>query len=206
MSESSSFTIGVKAHCTDGVCGRVTQVVLDPIADTVTHLIVEPEHRQGVGRLVPIERAEARHDHVDLNYTGAEFEKLQIAEEVRFLEGTEGYPGYEPEDLLLWPYFGGNTTVPVTVDTLPVDEVAVQRSEQVYATDGPVGEVEGLIVDGRNHHVTHFSLKEGHLLARKEVAIPISAVKAVDENGVTLTISKHAVGDLPAVDFRRHRQ
>jgi sporulation protein YlmC with PRC-barrel domain len=206
VSESSAFTIGVKAYCADGVCGRVTQVVLDPIADKVTHLMVEPEHRQGVGRLVPIERAEARGDHVDLGYSRAEFEKLPIAEEVRFLEGTEGYPGYDPEDLLLWPYFGGNTTVPVTVDTLPVGEVAIQRGEEVHATDGRVGEVEGLIVDGRNHHVTHFVLKEGHLLGRKEVAIPIAAVKSADENGVTLTISKHAVGDLPEVDFRRPGQ
>ena len=206
MSDSSSFTIGVKAYCADGVCGRVTQVVLDPIADTVTHLMVEPEHRKGVGRLVPIERVEVRNDHVDLDYTRAEFDKLQIAEEVRFLEGVEGYPGYDPDDVLLWPYFGGNTTVPVTVDTLPVGQVAVQRGEEVHATDGRVGEVEGLIVDGRNHHVTHFVLKEGHLLGRKEVAIPISAVKSVDENGVALTISKHAVGDLPDVDFRRPGQ
>jgi sporulation protein YlmC with PRC-barrel domain len=206
VSDSSSFTIGVKAYCTDGVCGRVTQVVLDPIAETVTHLMVEPEHRQGVGRLVPIERAEARTDHVDLDYTRAGFEKLQIAEAVQFFQGVEGYPEYDPDDVLLWPYFGGNTTVPVTVATLPVGEVAVQRGEAVHATDGRVGEVEGLIVDGRNHHATHFVLKEGHLLGTKEVAIPMALVKSVDDNGVTLTISKHAVGDLPAVGFHRPGQ
>src|SRR6266404_4126473 len=37
---SASFTMGVEARCSDGVCGRVAQVVLDPIHDTVTHLIV----------------------------------------------------------------------------------------------------------------------------------------------------------------------
>jgi hypothetical protein len=93
--------------------------------------------------------------------------------------------------------------VPVSVDTLPVGEVAIQRGEQVQASDGRIGEVEGLIVDERNHHVTHFVLKEGHLLGRKEVAIPITAVKSVDENGVLLTIDKQAVGDLPEVDFHR---
>jgi sporulation protein YlmC with PRC-barrel domain len=206
VSDSSSFTIGVKAYCVDGMCGLVTQVVLDPIADMVTHLMVEPEHRQGLGRLVPIERAKARNDHVDLDYTRAEFEKLQIAEAVQFLQGIEGYQGYDPDDMLLWPYFGGNTTVPVTVATLPLGEVAVQRGEEVHATDGRVGEVEGLIVDGRNQHVTHFVLKEGHLLGRKEIAIPLAAVKSVDENGVALTISKHAVGDLPEVDFHRPGQ
>jgi hypothetical protein len=51
--------------------------------------------------------------------------------------------------MLVWPYFGGNTTVPVTVDTLPRDEVSVRRGEDVHASDGRVGRVEGLVVDRR---------------------------------------------------------
>ena len=50
-SDPSQFTIGVEATCTDGLCGEVTQVVVDPIAGAVTDLIVEPKHRQGLGRL-----------------------------------------------------------------------------------------------------------------------------------------------------------
>ncbi|MGG7377396.1 hypothetical protein ACQ7B2_00880, partial [Escherichia coli] len=72
--------IGAKARCSDGECGRVTQVVLDPIADTVTHLIVEPEGREGLGRLVPTSLVQAGGDHVDLQCTRAEFDNLEIAE------------------------------------------------------------------------------------------------------------------------------
>ncbi len=55
MADSTQFTIGVEATCTDGLCGEVTQVVVDPIAGAVTDLIVEPKHRQGLGRLIPLD-------------------------------------------------------------------------------------------------------------------------------------------------------
>src|SRR6476660_4318998 len=160
---SDWFTIGVEARCSDGVCGRVTQVVLDPIDERVTHLIVEPEHREGLGRLVPIETVGPGTDHVDLRCTRDEFNQLEIAEDVRFLQGVEGYMGYEPEDMLLWPYFGGNASVPVVVDTLHVGEVAIERDAEVNASDGKIGKVEGLVVDAGSHHVSHLVLKEGHL-------------------------------------------
>jgi sporulation protein YlmC with PRC-barrel domain len=180
----------------------VTQVVINPLDDTVTHLIVEPEHREGLGRLVPVGSVSAARGHLDLSISRAEFDQLEIAEQTRFLPGSDGYPGYTPEEMLLNPYYGGNTTVPVTVDSLPLGEVAVRRGEDVHALDGRIGEVEGLIVDGRNHHVTHVLLKEGHLFARKEVAIPIGSVEKVDDYGVRLSVTKKEVADLPAVDLR----
>lgn len=203
MSESVPFTIGVPARCTDGTCGRVAQVVIDPIKDEVTHLIIEPEHREGLGRLVPIENVEAGPEEVRIDCTTEELRKFRGAEQTHFLPGVEGTYAYAPEEVLLLPYFGGNTTVPVTVDTLPAGEVGVRRGEEVHATDGRIGEVEGLIIDARNHHVTHVLLKEGHLFGRKEVAIPIASVKAVEDDGVRLSMNKDEVEGLPAVDFNR---
>jgi hypothetical protein len=49
------FTIGADARCTDGACGKVIRVVVDPVARAVTHLVVEPKHRHGLGRLVPLD-------------------------------------------------------------------------------------------------------------------------------------------------------
>jgi sporulation protein YlmC with PRC-barrel domain len=200
--DSTPFVIGVEARCSDGVCGHVVQVVIDPIRETVTHLIVEPEHREGLGRLVPIDLVDPGSDHVEIRATIAEFEALEVGEETQFLPGSEGSLQYQPEQVLLWPYFGGNTTLPVTVEVIPVGEVAVRRGEQVHAIDGRIGEVKGLVIEPTNHHVTHFVLKEGHLFGRKDVAIPISAVKEVEASGVSLTLSKKQVEDLPAFEFR----
>ena len=76
----------------------------------------------------------------------------------------------------------------------------MRRGDQVHATDGDIGRVQGLVIDPRDHHVTHVLLQEGHLWGRKEVAIPIGAVTKVDD-GIRLNISKQAVQDLPPVDI-----
>jgi sporulation protein YlmC with PRC-barrel domain len=204
MTETTPFTIGADVSCSDGGCGKVSRVVVDPVARTVTHLVVEPKHRLDVGRLVPLGLADATAGEVRLRCTLADFEKLDPAEETQFLPGTPGYPGYDPEQVLSMPYYGMGTGmgVPVTVtyDTVPLDKVEVRRGEHVHATDGHIGKVQGLVIDPNSQHVTHVLLQEGHLWGRKEVAIPIGAVTDVND-GIRLNITKQQVQDLPPVDI-----
>lgn len=204
MAEGAPFTIGARARCSDGACGRVTQVVIDPVKKTVTHLIVEPDHREGLGRLVPIDRVKGEDGEVVIDANLSQFDSFHRAEETHFLPGIEGeFDTYDPEQVLLWPYFGGNTTVPVTVDALPPGEVAVRRGQEVQAGGGRVGEVEGLIVDPGHHRVTHLLLKEGHVFSHKDVAIPVSAVEKVEDDTVKVKLTKQEISALPAVDFKR---
>jgi sporulation protein YlmC with PRC-barrel domain len=207
MAEATSFTIGAGASCTDGVCGEVSRVVVDPVARAVTHLVVEPARWRGSARLVPLDLVGATTGEIRLRCTLADFEKLAPAEETQFLPGTPGYPGYDPEQVLSMPYYGigmgmggGDVPVAVTYDAVPLDEVEVRRGEHVHATDGRIGKVQGLVIDPDSHHVTHVLLQEGHLWGRKEVAIPISAVTGVDD-GIRLNITKQQVQDLPPVDI-----
>ncbi len=212
MAETTQFTIGAQASCTDGPCGEVSRVVVDPVAEAVTHLVVEPTGRQGLGRLVPLGLVTASAQEVQLACTLAEFAALASAEETLFAPGTAGYEAYGPQQVLSWPYYGlgmsdlalgGMNVVPasvtVTQDTVPVGEVTVRRGDSVLATDGEIGKVQGLVIDRASGHVTHVLLQEGHLWGRKEVAIPIRAV-ASTETGIQLSIAKQDVQDLPAVN------
>jgi hypothetical protein len=87
----------------------------------------------------------------------------------------------------------------ITNDRVPVGEVEVHRGDHVFATDGAIGRVQGLVVHPGDHCVTHVLLDEGHLWGQKRVAIPISAVKDVND-GVRLNLTKDEVRDLPPVD------
>jgi hypothetical protein len=59
VSESTEFIIGSSVSCSDGPCGELTRVVVDPAARTVTHLVVGPAHGGGTSRLVPVKLAGA---------------------------------------------------------------------------------------------------------------------------------------------------
>jgi sporulation protein YlmC with PRC-barrel domain len=218
MSQTAEFVIGADAICTDGPCGQVSRVVVNPVAQTVTHLVVEPKHRQGLGRLVPLDLISGTPHQVRLSCSQAEFQRLPSAEETQFIPGTVGYAAYGPSQILAWPYYGlgpmGPAAIPdaggpadavVTYDAVPPGEIAVHRGDPVQATDGAIGHVRGLVVDPRSHHVTHVLLAEGHLWGRKQVSIPVRAVAAGPrtEDGIRLTITKDQVKDLPAVDIQQ---
>jgi sporulation protein YlmC with PRC-barrel domain len=213
MTEARQFMIGAEVSCTDGVCGHLTRVVIDPARRTVTDLVVEPEHRAGLARLVPVELAvpgAAASDGITIRCTLNQFAQFDPAEETQFVPGTKGFAEYGPEQVLSQPYYRlgdtvmdpdreGKVSETVTVDTVPLGEVEVRRGEAVHASDGTIGQVEGLIVDAEGERVTHVLLREGHLWGRRPVAIPINAVTTVDDDGIQLSITKHEVADLPGI-------
>ncbi len=215
MSEPTEFKIGSEVSSSDGPCGELRRVVIDPVARTLTHLVVEPKHGREKGHLVPVNLATPTTDGVSLACTTAEFEKLDEAEVTQFIPGGNGPFGYRQDQMLSWPYYGlgvgplgmgGMGTgrrppgpVVVTNDSVPEGEVEVRRGEHVFATDGAIGRVRGLVVHPGDHCVTHVLLDEGHLWGQKRVAIPIGAVNDV-EDGVRLNLTKDEVRDLPAVE------
>ena len=93
------FTIGADVRCADGICGKVTHIVVDPVKRAVTDLLVEPRHWPGLGRLVPLDLVDAATTkEVRLRCTRAEFDQLGFAEDTDFAPRTspEQYPGYRP--------------------------------------------------------------------------------------------------------------
>src|SRR5215831_3606103 len=173
VAESETFTIGAEARCTDGNCGEVRRVIVNPVARELTHLVVEPKGRLGLARLVPLDLVDASTGQVEIRCTLAEFAQLESAEETEFIPGSQGYAAYGPEQVLIWPYYGlggaaavtdaaalQGTSQTVTYDTVPLGEVEVRRGDAVLATDGEIGRVHGLVIDPGTHHVTHVLLAE----------------------------------------------
>lgn len=205
MADVTRYAIGSAVTCTDGPGGEITQVVVDPVRRQVTHLVVEPRHRLGLGRLVPLSLVagvEAGSGEVTLSCTTADLEHLAQAEEQRFLPEVDGWLGYNPGQVYAWPHYGlSMPTVPLATveETLPPGEVAVFRGDHVRATDGDIGQVKGLAIDPATNRVTHVLLAEGHLWGRKEVAIPVADVTSVDD-GIEVRLTKRQIQDLPPVE------
>ncbi|HSP36992.1 MAG TPA: hypothetical protein VLR26_04495 [Frankiaceae bacterium] len=211
MAHELRFEIGAAVTCTDSPCGQLTRVVFDPRNRIATHLIVEPRHRTGLGRLVPLDLVTGTTPQIGLTCPLASFERLALGEQVR-LPGSRFDADLAGEDLMTVPFygldpgsnsfvsdFGGNADQPSVEDALPPGDVDVAAHERVHATDGPVGHIRGLIVRADDHRLTHVLLREGHLWERREVAIPMTAVVSVDA-GIQLNLTRAEVGDLPPLE------
>jgi sporulation protein YlmC with PRC-barrel domain len=208
----TEFTIGTDASCSDGPCGKLTRLIVDLETQAVTHLVIGPEHRGERRRLVPIALVDDTAGEIKIRRTKVEFDELEPAEETDLLPGGSGYDQIHNPAL---GTLGGSARFPTLAmarlrpnggvsvaahDTIPMGEVDVRRGEPVYATDGEIGKIQGLVIDPSSHHVTHVLLEEGHLWGRKEVAIPISSVTRVGDI-IRLSIDKHQVQGLPPVNI-----
>ena len=200
----TTLVIGSDVVGSGGYRGEVLAVVVDPAARTATHLVVEPEGRQGLARLVPLGLVEAGPGLVRLGCSEAEFRNLPAAEET-LAEFVPGYPG--PVQLLPpgWrgadePAADGGTILRIpereTIDVIPAGEVEEHRDEHVHAADGDIGHLRALRIDPGSRQVTHVLVREGPVWDRKDVAIPVAQVAGFDD-GIRLSITRQQVRDLP---------
>ena len=200
MAGRTPFTIGADVSCTDGVCGKVSRLVIHQRARTVTHLVVND--RQFQGRLVPLNLVDvdATTGQIRLRCTISEFGKLDPASVTVPLQDNDADPDNSYDQLLSRSVASRLLADPpsVTYDTRPSGEVGVRGGEHVHATDGDIGQIQGLVIDSGSHQITHVLLQEGHVLGRKVVAIPIGTVAGVNENGIQLSITRQQVKDLPS--------
>ena len=207
MDQRIPYAIGAQVSCTDGHCGTLLRVIVNPVMKTVTHLVVGGGRAST--RLVPMVLVGSGDaDLVHLTCTGDKFEALEPAEVTEFVPATRDDLGYPAEQVHWLPYYplgpigsmGLHIADPVTYDRVPSGDVQIRRGEPVHALDGDIGRVQGLVVDRTDNAVTHVLLAEGHLWGKKDVAIPIKAVTEV-VGGVHLNLSKDQVRDLPSVEI-----
>jgi sporulation protein YlmC with PRC-barrel domain len=196
MDEETEFAMGATASCVDGPGGKVSRVIIDPATETVTHLVIEPKHRLGVGRLVPLDLVDTTAGGIRLRCTVEEFGELEPAQETELIDDFTAGLGLGGVDAPMGVISPVQTMVQ---DVVPLGEADVDRGDPVFALDGEIGRVQGLMVDPDHHRVTHVLLEEGHLWGRKKVSIPASAVTGV-ANGIRLSLTKKQVEDLPPVD------
>jgi sporulation protein YlmC with PRC-barrel domain len=213
---------GREVRCTDGRYGELADIVIDPIAKRVTHLVVQPVHEHMGATLVPAALVvDGDADGViALDATVDEVAGMPRIQELAFLRLGE-FPVDDPawdvgiETVLAMPYYqpvGLDAGVPydgqieVAYDRVPKGEVEIQRGSAVLDADGhKLGSVDGFIVDAGGQ-ITHVVLERGHLFGRREVTISIGAVAAVENDVVTLELAKAEVERLPSIRLHRWKR
>ncbi len=192
--------------CSTGVCGKSAHLIIDPINEQVTHLVVAESAFPHVERMVPVRYiVETTHDQIKLSCTEAEYGAMESFAESDFIhssqvELTVPFDG----SYLFWPY-SLYEAAPILVESshIPAGEVAIHRGTPVYASDRRIGKVDEFLIYPTTHSISHLILREGHLWGQKDVVIPVDAISKFTADAVYLTMDKKAVEDLPAIPLSR---
>jgi len=201
-----------QVECTDGACGRSVYVLIDPVVDQVTHVVVKGDSSPNTEYIVPVDQVSATIDGtIQLRCTKAELGKMDPFVQTEFVQekvlNYAGYGGgmYGRGTYYYKPYVTSDITVQVPMERLqiPSGELAVRRGDRVEATDGYVGKVDEFVVNSDNGHINYLIMREGHLWGKRDVIIPLSAMGDTHENTVFLKIDKHEIESLPAFPVQR---
>jgi sporulation protein YlmC with PRC-barrel domain len=201
--------LNVQVECTDGAYGHSVFVLINPIIDQVTHLVVKEDSSPNKEYIVPVDFVtETKADTIRLRCSKAELEKMEPFIKTTVIE--EKLPkgvsvGMYGTGLYYIPYVTTEKTVYESVENqqIPPGELAVRRGTRVEATDGDVGHVDEFVINPENGHITHLVLREGHPWGKKDVIIPVSAVGNTREDTVFLKIDKHQIESLPTFPLNR---
>src|SRR5664279_5605240 len=110
--------LNAQVECTDGVCGRSVDVLINPVIDQVTHLVVREDTSPNTEYIVPVDFVtETITDTIRLRCSKAELEKMDPFIKTKFIEEIVpvrnlDYGGMNGMgSLYYWPYVTPKKTV-----------------------------------------------------------------------------------------------
>ena len=210
--------LNVKVTCIDGECGKSSHVIINPLNQSITHVVVHSENfLDSNERLVTLDKVIATtHKSIQLKCTTQELVAMEKFTETHFINSDAAeYAAFDsrPEHIFdefdlysMWPYVyyeDSMYSIPVEEERIPPGEIAVRRGANVEAFDGHIGRVDEFVIDPTDGHITHLVVREGHLWNKKEVTLPLSAIDRMDEDEVYVNLDKKTVKSLPAIPVRR---
>ena len=188
----TQLIIGTDVACTDGVCGRLRWIVVDPAARRVTYLAVTPSDL-APGRLVPAEQVASAAEVILLRCSTAELAQFETTQEIAQGSAPHDLRSSGVEQIEQDTGYGNLTS---TRDRIPGGGVALHRGEVIYAVDGAVGRLQGIAVDLEGgQRLTDLLVATGHLWHRTRIPVSARSVTRFGD-GIRLDLTKDLVRDL----------
>ena len=197
--------IGLNANvrCHDGDCGICTFIIIDPVAQRVTHLVVKQDELPCREHLVPVNWITSSNPGlIQLNCSWEDIENSEPFFEKRFINPEEKEKPAVP--FLFLPFVIQKTMhIPVKLKRIPVGELAVSRGAQVMAIDGQAGVVDEFLVDTAWGSITHLVVREGLFLGGKTIMVPVSYIQRIENNNVYVNADLKKLESLPSLPLWR---
>ena len=197
------LSINAEVRCSGEVGGHISNIILNPVTETVTHIVVKRSKVPHKEYVVPVAEIDKSSAHcVYLLLSKEELENQQPYIERQYIQYQ--IPSYAHGDYIMLPYAVPEKRIVVHEhEHIPPGELAVHRGAQVKAMDRYVGRVDEFLIDPESGHITHLILREGHLWHQKDVVIPLSMIDRIEEDVVCLKVEKKVLDKLPDIPVHR---
>lgn len=206
---SIKFSEDMEVQTIDGKkVGMIDRIVVDPISNNVTHVIVRKGLFFTEDRIIPMEAfIMAEDDEIRLVASVKELEDFPLYEENHFVI-SRGYTGTPYLDWSMSPLFfyppipepAPTTDQVVNTDqNLPPSSAVIDEGTPVISLDDEdIGNVEQVITDDHGE-ITHIVISKG-LIFQTERLVPVGWVRKISDNKIRLYVRKETVEHLPEYD------
>lgn len=200
--------LGEPVSATDAPFGELADIVVDPKALTVTHIVVEPRNQHYQARLVPIWLVTDGPNGLTIQLDTAHLRQLtrvamndfvQLGETLNVDDGWD----IGTEDVVYSPYQNASVDmgfydghVGISYDRIPRGECEIRRESEVATSDGKtVGHVDGFVAE--DEQLTAIVVRAGLPGLRHNVLVPFGSVDKVRTDMIKLTLSRDDFKQLP---------
>lgn len=194
------FHIGAQVHCTDGPCGKLVKIVVDPKTQQVTELIVEKGFLLKTDRVIPVSAvASATEQDVHLNVDSDDVAGFTEYREVTVKEPAPDAGGYRTM-ANSGSAFGAYSEPHVPMirkrlrEGITAGKAVIDRKSGVENLDKTLGHVDHVIVDGETGKISHLVMRSG-LFAEYHL-LPIEVVEEVGDD-IFVLLSREELAALP---------
>ncbi len=199
--------MNIKLHknieCTNGACGHTSSVIINPITQQATHLVVKDKSLPHNEHLIPIDWVlSTTYDSVHLSCSKEELAQRESFDKKQFIK--KSITSYLTIPYLMHPYvMPKKIIVPEAYERVNPGALAVRRGARAEATDGYAGKVDEFLLDPVNGKITHLLLNTGHLFGKKKINVPVSQIDHIKDDVVYLKLDKHGLARLPVIPVCR---
>ncbi len=197
--------------CYDGPVGKSSYIIVDLVNGEVTHFFVKTRDH-GREFLVPLDLVkDSDRTVILLDCHNDDIYQLRPFKEEYFYgyDASEGSPpvpspGMTASYAMYHPYRTAKAGSQGTRSHPSLTPLAVNKGAGVFATDGPVGKIDEVVIDPETHHVSHLVLRQHNLLDKWIVTIPVAEIERAEMDAIYLKIDKAAVKALPTIALNKY--
>ena len=191
------ISLNIPVYGSDGLLGHVSAIVIMPQKHTVTGVVVKPNNPSVDERIIPLAHViDSSRDHIRIDCTQSDLSMLKQLYNSQLI--VDQVPDYRnASEYMFW---GNEARLPKVQQwrtstnlALEPNEVLITMDTSVYATNGNLGWVTQLIVNGLSGRIMYLLADAGLLWWHKEVSISAVTIKSYTTDAIRLNRSRQEV-------------